>query len=289
MCLERVCDSFECAKGMVCRQPELTRFQLSKIWSNLLNMGEDGGDRLVGADRVLAVLRELAGHPAGVGLDELAKAVDSPKPTVHRALVALRKAGFASQDGRGRYLLGDGFLKLAFAHHELRPDHVRVHPLLERLAERFGETAHYAMLDDRSIVYRSKVDPATGAVRLTSTIGGRNPAHCTAVGKLLLAQALPDDASVTAWVRAGELERRTERTITTAAELAEQLRAVREQGYAVDDQENEVGVNCIAVPIFLTSPTVPSGAISVSALAYRTPLPALVAALADIRSIVDSP
>ncbi|HEY2696897.1 MAG TPA: helix-turn-helix domain-containing protein [Pseudonocardiaceae bacterium] len=162
-------------------------------------MAEDGGDRLVGADRVLAVLRELAGYPAGVGLDELAKAVASPKPTVHRALVALRRAGFASQDGRGRYVLGDGFLRLAFAHHELRPDHVRVHPMLTKLATRFGETAHYAVLDDRSIVYRSKVDPPTGAARLTSTIGGRNPAHCTAVGKLLLARALPDDESVAAW------------------------------------------------------------------------------------------
>ena len=251
-------------------------------------MAEDGGDRLVGADRVLAVLRELAGHPAGVGLDELARAVDSPKPTVHRALVALRRAGFASQDGRGHYVLGDGFLRLAFAHHELRPDHVRVHPLLVELAARFGETAHYAVLDDRWIVYRSKVDPPTGAARLTSTIGGRNPAHCTAVGKLLLASALPDDESVAAWVRTGGLERRTERTITTAAELAAQLRTVRARGYAVDDQENEVGVNCIAVPIFLTSPRMPSGAISVSALAYRTPLPSLVDALPEILSIVDA-
>lgn len=250
-------------------------------------MAMDGGDRLVGADRVLAVLRELAGYPSGVGLDELAKAVASPKPTVHRALVALRRAGFASQDGRGRYVLGDGFLRLAFAHHELRPDHVRVHPLLVELANRFGETAHYAVLDDRSIVYRSKVDPPTGAARLTSTIGGRNPAHCTAVGKLLLARALPDDESVAAWVRTGGLQRRTERTITTAAELAAKLCLIREQGYAVDDQENEVGVNCIAVPIFLTSPRAPSGAISVSALAYRTPLPHLVDALPDIMSIVD--
>ncbi|HEY4456417.1 MAG TPA: IclR family transcriptional regulator [Pseudonocardiaceae bacterium] len=251
-------------------------------------MAEDGGDRLVGADRVLAVLRELAGYPSGVGLDELAKAVASPKPTVHRALVALRRAGFASLDGRGHYVLGDGFLRLAFAHHELRPDHVRVHPLLVELANRFGETAHYAVLDDRSIVYRSKVDPPTGAARLTSTIGGRNPAHCTAVGKLLLARALPDDESVAAWVRTGGLERRTERTITTAAKLAAQLRTIRDQGYAVDDQENEVGVNCIAVPIFLTSPRVPSGAISISALAYRTPLPCLVDALPDIMSIVDA-
>ena len=169
----------------------------------------DGDARLVGSDRVLAVLRALAQHPQGVSLDGLARAVDSPKPTVHRALMSLRRTGFAVLDGRGWYVLGDDFLQLAFAYHEARPEHVRVLPALERLANQFGETAHYAVLDGRSIVYRAKVDPPAGAVRLTSTIGGRNPAHCTAVGKLLLSYALPDDAAVESWVRSGELERRT--------------------------------------------------------------------------------
>ncbi|GAA2770414.1 hypothetical protein GCM10020219_043940 [Nonomuraea dietziae] len=162
-----------------------------------------GEDRLVGSDRVLVVLRVLAEHPEGIGLEEMAKAVGSPKPTAHRALAALRRAGFASQDGRGRYVLGDDFLRLAFAHHEARPDHVRIRPALVRLAARFGETAHYAVLDGREVVYRAKVDPPSGAVRLTSTVGGRNPAHNTGVGKLLLAWALPDDAAVTAWVDQG--------------------------------------------------------------------------------------
>lgn len=245
-----------------------------------------GEDRLVGADRVLVVLRVLAERPEGIGLEEMAKAVDSPKPTVHRALAALRRAGFAVQDGRGRYLLGDEFLRLAFTHHEARPDHVRIRPALERLAGRFGETAHYAVLDGREVVYRAKVDPPSGPVRLTSTVGGRNPAHSTGVGKLLLAWALPDDAAVAAWAREVALERRTPRTKVTVEELRAELAAVREQGCAVDDQENEVGVNCVAVPVFLTSATTPSGAVSVSALAYRTSLPSLVEALPEIHAIV---
>ncbi|MEU7900136.1 IclR family transcriptional regulator [Nonomuraea sp. NPDC049152] len=245
-----------------------------------------GEDRLVGADRVLVVLRVLAERPEGIGLEEMAKAVDSPKPTVHRALAALRRAGFAVQDGRGRYLLGDEFLRLAFTHHEARPDHVRIRPALERLAGRFGETAHYAVLDGREVVYRAKVDPPSGPVRLTSTVGGRNPAHSTGVGKLLLAWALPDDAAVAAWAREVALERRTPRTKVTVEELCAELAAVRERGCAVDDQENEVGVNCVAVPVFLTSATTPSGAVSVSALAYRTSLPSLVEALPEIHAIV---
>ncbi|MEU4550311.1 IclR family transcriptional regulator [Nonomuraea dietziae] len=248
-----------------------------------------GEDRLVGSDRVLVVLRVLAEHPEGIGLEEMAKAVGSPKPTAHRALAALRRAGFASQDGRGRYVLGDDFLRLAFAHHEARPDHVRIRPALERLAARFGETAHYAVLDGREVVYRAKVDPPSGAVRLTSTVGGRNPAHNTGVGKLLLAWALPDDAAVTAWVDQAPLERRTPRTKVSAGELAEELATVRERGYAVDDQENEEGIICLAVPAFLTSSTRPSGAVSVSALAYRTPLPSLVEAVPEIHAILREP
>ncbi|MEV4168122.1 IclR family transcriptional regulator [Nonomuraea sp. NPDC049709] len=242
--------------------------------------------KLVGSDRVLAVLAELARHPDGIGLEEMARAVDSPKPTVHRALAALRRAGFAAQHGHGRYVLGDEFLRMAFAHHEARPDHVRVMPILKALCDRHGETVHYAVLDGPSVVYRSKLDPESGAVRLTSVVGGRNPAHCTAVGKMLLAHALPDAQAVRAWVGDRELKRPTERSIGTVEELHAELVRIREQGYAADDQENEPGVNCVAVPAYLNSPTTPSGAISVSGLAYRTPLGKLVADLPAIRAIV---
>jgi IclR family acetate operon transcriptional repressor len=240
-------------------------------------------EKLVGAGRVLAVLTELAEHPAGVGLDDIARAVKSPKSTVHRALAALRKAGFAHQDGRGHYVLGDKFLKMAFAHHEARPDHVRIQGVLRVLADRYGETAHYTVLDGRSVVYRSKVDPPAGAVKLTSTVGGRNPAHATAAGKLLLANTLPDRAAVRAWVGDLPLERPTANTFATVDDLHDELIRIRELGYSVDDEENEAGVNCVAVAGYLMSPTVPSGAISISAVAYRTPLHTLIEAVPDIR------
>ncbi|MFE6618197.1 IclR family transcriptional regulator [Streptomyces sp. NPDC057740] len=245
-----------------------------------------GGNRLVGSDRVLAVLKALARYPAGVGLEELTRAVASPKPTVHRALGALRRAGLAEQDARGRYVLGDEFLRMAFAHHEARPEQVRLRPVLDALARRFGETAHYAVLDGREVVYRAKVDPPTGAVRLTSTIGGRNPAHTTAVGKLLLARRLGTVAEVKAWIGDCPLERRTARSLGTAAALHHELTATRERGYGIDDQENETGVNCLALAVYPTSPTVPAGAVSVSALAYRTPLDVLVDARDEIRAVL---
>jgi IclR family acetate operon transcriptional repressor len=247
------------------------------------------GTPLVGTDRVLAVLTELAGHADGVSLDEMARAMASPKPTVHRALASLGRFGFATRNGHGRYVLGDEFLRLAFAHHETRPDHLRVAPVLAELARRYGETAHYAVLDGDTVVYRAKVDPPTGAFRLTSTVGGRNPVHSTAVGKLLLSYALPDDRAAEAWAAARTLARLTEHTRTTGSEIAAELSRIRDQGYAVDDQENEPGIVCLALPVFLTSPTRPSGAISISAPASRTPLAELVAQAPAIRATLGVP
>jgi IclR family acetate operon transcriptional repressor len=267
-------------------EPSATIWNVTELTPSDPGEVESAGDRLVGSDRVLAVLVELARHPSGVGLDDLARVMRSPKPTIHRNLVSLRRAGLAQQDGRGHYILGDEFLRMAFAHHDARPDHVRVEGVLQALARQFGETAHYAGLSGADVVYRSKVDPPTGAARLTSTVGGRNPAHSTAVGKLLLAHALPDQAALEGWIGARQLPRFTERTLITVAELNTEFDRIRRLGYAVDDQENEDGVNCLAVPAFLNSPTVPSGAISVSALAYRTPLPTLIDQVSTIQQIV---
>jgi IclR family acetate operon transcriptional repressor len=241
--------------------------------------------RLVGADRVLAVLAELARHPEGIGLEDMARAMASPKPTVHRALAALRRAGFAAQDGWGRYVLGDEFLRLAFANHEARPDHLRVEPVMRRLCERYGETVHYAVLDDRSVIYRAKIDPPEGAFRLTSVVGGRNLAHTTAVGKLLLSYRLRSLGAVRDWVGDRPLEALTVRSITTAEDLHAELKQIRGRGYGLDDEENEAHVACLAVPVFLAGPSTPSGAISISAFAHRTPLRKLVDDLATIRAI----
>jgi IclR family transcriptional regulator, acetate operon repressor len=243
-------------------------------------------NRLVGSDRVLAVLRAVGARPEGATLDELARAVDSPKPTVHRALVALRRAGFAHQDGHGRYSLGDEFLRLAFSNHQARPDYVRVQPFLEELASRFGETVHYGVLEGREIVYRAKVDPSGRAVRLTSTVGGRNPAHSTAIGQVLLSHQLLDLDAVRTWVSQGVLEQRTTRTLTAADDLHARFERIREHGYAVDDEANEPWVSCLAIPVSLQPDPTPTGAISVTALTYRTPLAELVAGLPDFLRIV---
>jgi DNA-binding IclR family transcriptional regulator len=243
-------------------------------------------EKLVGADRVIAVLTELADHPLGVTLDELAGTLQSSKPTVHRALATLRRAGLADMTGRGVYVLGDEFLRLAFRNLDGRPETARLQPLLEELAGQYGETAHYAVLSGKDIVYRAKMDPPQGAVRLTSVIGGRNPAYRTAVGKALLSTRLTDLAQVTEWFGPFPLEQKTPRTLTTPEDLLAELVVTRERGFALDDEENETGINCVAIPILLDGSHTPAGAISISAVRFRTPLASLVEAVPAIRDTI---
>ena len=245
------------------------------------------GDRVVGADRVLAVLIELAEHPGGISLDELARQVDGSKPTVHRALASLRKAGLASQSARGHYELGDEFLRLAFRYQDSRPPNARIEPLLRELATEFGETAHYAILDRSDVVYRAKVDPPVGAIRLTSTIGGRNPAYCTAVGKLLLSYTITTRELLDTWLADVTLVARTPQTLVDPAALLADIATSASRGYGIDDQENEVGVNCLAVPVFLEPGRAVSGAISISGLAYRRSLGSLVGSVDVIRDTIE--
>jgi IclR family transcriptional regulator, acetate operon repressor len=247
-------------------------------------MGDE--ERLVGADRVLAVLVELAEHPQGISLDEMASILRSSKPTVHRALASLRRAKLAALSSRGVYTLGDEFFRMAFWNYQARPESEHVRPILEEFATTFGETTHYAVLEGAEVVYRAKVDPPAGAVRLTSVIGGRNPAYATAVGKLLLGFEVDSIEQLIGRMENTTFEARTPMTISTVEELWTQIQASRAAGFAVDDQENEVGVNCVAVPVFTSGSPRPTGAISVSALAFRCPLAKLKESVPEIQQRV---
>lgn len=244
-------------------------------------------EKLVGADRVLALLIELAQHPEGATLDDLAAALHGSKSTIHRALGALVRSGLADQSGRGQYMLGDEFVRLAFRYHAARPATTLLEPVLRELSTRFGETAHYAVLDGRDVVYRAKTDPEVGAVRLSSVVGGRNPAATTAVGKVLLSELLTTTDDVIAWLDGTEIPARTANTITTPERLADELRLTRERGYGIDAQENEVGINCLAVPVRLGGDRRPSGAISVSALTFRMSVEQLVEAYPVIADTIE--
>jgi IclR family acetate operon transcriptional repressor len=243
---------------------------------------------LTGSDRVLATLKILAGHSAGASLDALSRELGAPKSSVHRALAVLRRAGFADQDESGRYRLGSELVRIAFDYHERRDEVDLVRPILTTLSDWLSETAHYAQLEGAEVVYLAKIEPRGQAITMSSRIGGRNPAHSTGVGKALLAHVLGDDDAVREFVaRHGPLERRTKNTLVSARALADDLRLGRERGYALDREESELGVTCIAFPLFLGSGRLPSGAVSVSAVAMRTDVERLEAVAERIRAVIE--
>lgn len=243
---------------------------------------------LGGVDRVLAILQALGSFPDGVGLNELARLVGAPRSSVHRALGALRRADLIQQDRDSRYRLGYGLLKLAFSYYEELDEAGRMRPILSALAHEFGETAHYAILDRSEVIYLAKVQPPHSRYLMTSVIGGRNPAFCTGVGKALLAYTLTSRRDVEEFVARNEppIVRYTPSTLTTGAALYDELVRIREVGYAVDREEHEEGINCLAIPLFLTSRIVPDGALSLTAVAQRFPLAKLEASIERAREMI---
>ena len=242
---------------------------------------------LTGSARVLAVLRFLAERPAGAKLGEVAAAVDGPKSSVHRALGALTESGFARQSADGSYHLGFDLLRLVYGYQEARQEASLVEPVLRRLAEATGETTHYGVLVGGDIVYQAKVSPTRKTFQMSSVIGGTNPAYRTGIGKALLMHQLPDLTAVRAYIADyGPLEAKTLHTLTTAEALHAALSEGRRRGFATDLEENDLGIVCVAFPLFLDSPTTPTGALSISAVSSRTPARELVTRAPMIQALV---
>jgi len=222
-------------------------------------------------DRALRVIELLGTRGGGFTLEELSAETGIPKSTLHRTLGALKLRGFAAQPRTGGpYTLGVRLLSVAFGFYEQLDLRTLVHPLLVRARDAFDETVHMAVLDGAEVVYLDKVECAH-PLKLSSVVGGRNPAHATAVGKALLAWTYPNDATLGPWLeRHAPLAARTPNTHVEAAGLAAELARVHELGYAVELEESELGVCCVAAPIFLGRAT-PAAALSVAGPKQRLP------------------
>ncbi len=232
-------------------------------------MQDSAESPVASVDRALRILALIGGASHGLSLDELAARLDIPKSSLHRILAALKFRQFVAQpETGGAYFLGSELLATAFRFHDMLDIRALIHPLLLRLTADLDETTHMAVLDGAEIVYQDKLE-AAHTIKLSSVIGGRNPAHATGVGKALLAWTYPTDEAIRAWAAQWEpLPRPTKRTVRSAAQLAAELAGVRDRGYALDIEENEVGVRCAAVPIFLGR-AVPAAAVSVTVLGAR--------------------
>lgn len=195
----------------------------------------------------LAILESLANAIAPLGVSEIARRLAVPKSTVHRLLRVLHEFGVVDQRDDGMYQLGIRMLQLASSAGVSADLRRIVRPHLERLRTETRETAHLGVVADGYVMYIEKVE-SLQSVRMLSSIGQRNPLWCTALGKALL--AFGDAATTTAVLqRMGPDCRRTVNTITTATALNAELKRIRERGYAVDNEELELGLRCIAAPI----------------------------------------
>ncbi len=200
----------------------------------------------------------------GVSLAELCSFTDIPKSSAHRYLVTLQELGLAERKNNDRYYLGTKIIELAGTYlvkSDLRADSQAT---LEELAELTGETIHLAVPSGTEVVYIAKVE-SKHALSMFSHIGARLPMHCTALGKAILAFC---DRHALQAVLTAPLITRTPNSITLVKALEDELNLIRSRGYAVDNEENEVGIRCVGAPIFDYS-TKPIGAISVSAPCER--------------------
>jgi IclR family transcriptional regulator, KDG regulon repressor len=220
-------------------------------------------------ERASSILDILGQSPQGISIRELSTKIKLPKGTTHRLLSSLAYFGYVHQDPKTRnYLLGLKLVELGqllLSQLDLRKE---AEPFLRDLAERTKETVHLVFLDRNEIVYIDKVDTDqnSSGLKMASRVGLRNPAHSSAVGKVLLAH-FPDE-ELKNFVKEKGLPKRTENTITDPVQLKEHLRNVRSQGYAVDDEENEKGIRCVAAPIYNEAGKTVA-AISISGPAFR--------------------
>ncbi|MEU2872912.1 IclR family transcriptional regulator [Streptomyces olivoreticuli] len=212
-------------------------------------------------ERAFDLLERMADAGGEVGLSELSTTSGLPLPTIHRLMRTLVACGYVRQQPNRRYSLGPRLIRLGESASRLLGTWARPH--LARLVEETGETANMALLDGDEVVYVAQV-PSRHSVRMFTEVGRRVLPHTTGVGKALLAQS-PDDEVRALLARTG-MPAATEKTITTPDVFLEALARVRESGYAVDDNEQEIGVRCLAVPV-PDSPT--SAAISISGPAGR--------------------
>lgn len=192
--------------------------------------------------RGLKILNLLERSRDGMGATEIGRRLSIDKSSASRLLRTLANYGFVEQDeNSARYLLGPQLLTLGqqLLNRITLRDHAR--PYLRQLVDETGECAHLAIPAQRQALYIDQAE-SSAALRVESEIGTLSPLHCTALGKVMLAfgQVRPPD----------ELRPFTHRTVSDRSTLEAQLAQTAKRGYAIDDEEYNYGVRCVAAPVY---------------------------------------
>ncbi len=201
---------------------------------------------LVGSlEKGLGVLEILAAHPSGLTLTETAERAGLTRAGARRLLLTLVACGYALQDGR-RFALSPRLLSLARSWLEGTSLWAFAEPFLRAVAVELNESCSAAVLSDHDVVYVARI-PGGRIMRVALQVGTRLPAYCTSMGRVLLSGL--DGQRLAAVLDAADIVANTPKTVTDRAVIAEKVRQAAEQGFAVVDEELEIGLRSIAVPV----------------------------------------
>lgn len=200
-------------------------------------------------EKTMRIVEILARANSPMRLSDIARDAEMPASTTLRMVNTLVECGYAYQEENGSqgYGLTMRFFKIGqqvASHFSIRD---LAHPYLVSLAQEAGESCCLAILDHDEVRYLDVVESAKNHVMIRQRVGGSAPLHCTGSGKLFLCQYPPE--KLAAFASKG-LRRLTPHTLTSAEELEYELRVTRERGYAVDNEECEIGMSCLAEPIY---------------------------------------
>jgi len=198
-------------------------------------------------NKTFSILEILLQHGSAMNMTEISEKLGFYPSTIHRILDTLKHWGYVEQDPyTQKYQLGLKLLELGMAKlHKM--DLVReATPYLKELVNQCNETVHLGVLEEGEVLYLAK-EESSQTIRMISYVGKRAPLHCTALGKVLLAYLSAEERKKILGEKM--LPRLTENTIIDKRELEKELNKIREQGFALDREENEKDVRCIAAPI----------------------------------------
>lgn len=206
-------------------------------------------DIVQSVDRAFDILEALRDEDE-IGLIALSRKVNLNKSTVHRLLNTLIYRGYVNQNSENnKYKLSFKFLEIGNSCLNSLDIVSIAKPHIKKLSDKTNEVVHLVLIEKSEIVYIDKIE-SHNTIRMHSYIGKRIPIYCTAVGKAYMAH-LKDNEFLSLWNNIeNNLNKLTENTITSKEKMIKELDDIRNNGFAVDNEENEKGVICVAAPIF---------------------------------------
>jgi IclR family transcriptional regulator, pca regulon regulatory protein len=198
--------------------------------------------------RGLLVITAFGQQKRGLSVAQLALRTGLSRAAVRRCVYTLQQLGFATTEDERHFVLTPKTLSLGHAYLSSSPLATLATPILERVSQELHESCSVATLEGDEIFYVARSKTTSRIMSVDLSVGSRLPAYCTSMGRVLLA-ALPPQ-QLEAFLSHAKLVKRTSYTVADAASLRELLRTVGTQGYALIDQELEVGLRSIAVPVY---------------------------------------